>query len=70
VKRGSSEGQSKLIAYSKWLGTLAPTILLGIVGYDFLGGPSQFILVIGILISLIDLTYIVMLSGVQARERH
>lgn len=69
VKRSGSEGQSRLIAYSKWLGTLAPTILLGVVGYDFMGGPSQFILVIGVMISLIDIAYIVMLSGVMARER-
>src|SRR5688500_15022668 len=31
AKRGRREGQSVLIAVSKWIGTLAPTILLGVV---------------------------------------
>lgn len=70
VQRGSSAGQSKLIAYSKFLGTLATSVLLGIIGYDFLGGPSLFILTIGGMIALVDLAYIILLSGVQARERH
>jgi len=31
VSRGSTKGQSLSIAISKWIGTLTPTILLGII---------------------------------------
>ena len=54
-KRGSLEGQSILLAVSKWLGTLAPTILMGILTYNAL------VLVCGIFCSLFDLLYIGML---------
>jgi hypothetical protein len=30
VQRGTSEGQTMLIAVSKWIGTAAPTVLMGI----------------------------------------
>jgi hypothetical protein len=32
VQRGSSEGQTMLIAVSKWIGFLAPTIFIGVIG--------------------------------------
>lgn len=32
ARRGSREGQSLTIAISKWIGTLAPTILYGAIG--------------------------------------
>lgn len=61
VKRGSSEGQSLYIAVNKWIGTLAPTILFGIVGDGGFPKGSFLILVLGIFCSIFDLTYIWML---------
>jgi hypothetical protein len=52
VARRGSRGQTLLIAFAKWIGTLAPTILLGAIG------SSGFILGIGILCSVFDLVYI------------
>jgi hypothetical protein len=52
VARRGGRGQTLLIAISKWIGTLAPTILLGVIG------NSPFILGIGLLCSVFDLTYI------------
>lgn len=60
-KRQSSEGQSMLIAVSKCLGTVAPTILFGYIGIQRLGGPNDFILGMGILILFFDLAYIFLL---------
>lgn len=54
-KRGSLEGQSVLLAVAKWLGTLAPTILMGVITYDAL------VLACGIFCSVFDLIYIGML---------
>lgn len=62
-KRQSSKGQSMLIAVAKCLGTIAPTILFGIVGLDLMGGQNKFILGIGIVILFFDLIYIFMLRG-------
>jgi hypothetical protein len=62
VRRGGSEGQSMTIAVSKWLGTLAPTILVGVLGGLGLKSPNRFILVTGLLCSLFDLIYIAMLA--------
>jgi hypothetical protein len=58
VKRGGSEGQSLYIAVSKWLGTLAPTILFGIVGDGGFPRGSLLILVLGIFCSVFDLIYV------------
>ena len=52
AKRGSMKGQSILLAVSKWIGTLAPTILFGIVHFNL------FVLVCGIFCSVFDLIYI------------
>lgn len=52
VARRSLRGQSMLIAVAKWIGTLAPTITFGILE------NSLFILGIGALCSVFDLTYI------------
>lgn len=49
-------GQNMTIAVAKWLGTLAPTILMGLIGGRF------FSLVVGILCSVFDLIYIYLLS--------
>ena len=66
VRRGSREGQSFLIAINKWLGTLAPTILFGVIGSGTFHGPSFLVLVLGLLCSLFDLIYIYLLG--RARE--
>jgi hypothetical protein len=69
VRRDSSKGQSLVIAVSKWLGTLAPTILFGILGTDVFHGMNRFILVTGALCSVFDLTYIAMLARVNSIEK-
>ncbi len=58
VQRSGGEGQSLYIAASKWLGTLAPTILFGIVGDGGFPKGSLLILVLGIFCSVFDLIYI------------
>jgi hypothetical protein len=55
VARRGPRGQTLLIAIAKWIGTLAPTILLG-----FIPG-SLFIIGIGLLCSVFDLAYIALL---------
>ena len=52
VARRGTRGQSMVIAIAKWLGTLAPTILIGVLG------NLPFILWIGLLCSVFDLIYI------------
>jgi len=52
VARRGLRGQSLTIAIAKWLGTLAPTILIGALG------NSPFILGIGIMCSVFDVAYI------------
>ncbi len=69
VNRGSREGQSLTIAVGKWLGTLAPTILFGLVGAHGFSGPNRLILVTGLFCSLFDLLYIGMLVRVKALEK-
>src|SRR6267143_7296270 len=61
VKRGGSEGQSLYIAVGKWVGTLAPTILFGIVGDGGFPRGSLLILVLGIFCSVFDVIYVWML---------
>ena len=61
VRRGGSEGQSLYIAVNKWVGTLAPTILFGIVGDGGFPQGSLLILVLGIFCSVFDLIYVWML---------
>jgi len=55
VARRGTRGQSMVIAVAKWLGTLAPTILIGVLG------NLPFIIGIGLLCSVFDLIYIGML---------
>jgi hypothetical protein len=52
VARRGPRGQTLLIATAKWIGTLAPTILFGFVE------DSLFIIGIGLLCSVFDLSYI------------
>lgn len=67
--RRSLRGQSLVIAVAKWIGTLAPTITFGVLE------NSPFILGIGALCSVFDLTYIGLLlwagrnPGALARRR-
>uniref|UniRef100_A0AAU2JS98 Uncharacterized protein n=1 Tax=Streptomyces sp. NBC_00049 TaxID=2903617 RepID=A0AAU2JS98_9ACTN len=59
--RQGPRGQSLTIAVAKWLGTLAPTVLFGVIE------DAPFILGLGILCSVFDLAYIGLL--LQARGR-
>lgn len=56
AKRGNMKGQSLVLAYAKWIGTLAPTILFGILDY------SLFILICGVFCSVFDILYIYLLT--------
>lgn len=54
-KRRSMQGQSVLLAVAKWIGTLAPTVLMGIINYNAM------VLVCGIFCSVFDIIYIYLL---------
>lgn len=62
MQRGSSDGQTLLIAISKCIGTLAPTIFMGVLGINGYMEASRFVLVIGGLILVFDLVYIWLLA--------
>ena len=62
VQRGNREGQSLNIAINKWIGTLAPTILFGIIGDGGFPRGSFLILVAGLGCSVFDLIYIWLLA--------
>lgn len=68
VRRGNREGQSLLIAINKWIGTLAPTILYGLIGEGGFPRGSFLILVSGGLCSVFDLIYISILIKVKDRR--
>lgn len=68
ARRGSREGQSLLIAISKWIGTLAPTILFGVIGQGGFPHGSFLILTVGLLCSVFDVIYIWLL--VKAEPAH
>ena len=55
VARRGARGQSLTLGLAKWIGTLAPTLLFGVIQ------SSRFILGIGILCSVFDLAYIALL---------
>lgn len=57
-KRKNLLGQTLLIAYTKCLGTLAITILVGIIGINSLGGKISSITYIGGLTFIVDVWYI------------
>lgn len=69
VQRNGSEGQSLTIAISKWIGTMAPTLLFGYIGSNSMGGPNALMLGIGVIIAVLDLTYIIMLVKVKMMEK-
>ncbi len=60
VARRGTRGQSMLIAVAKWIGTLAPTISIGVYEH------SPFIFGIGILCGVFDLVYVGLLRNAQA----
>lgn len=68
VRRGSREGQSLTIAVGKWLGTLAPTVLFGIIGDSGFPNGSFLIVVVGMLCSVFDLIYIGLLLKTKPVE--
>ena len=61
--RASSHGQSMVIAVSKCLGTLTPTIIGAMEG-------NLFIIVTGILCFIFDVIYIICLRNVSRSEKH
>ena len=63
-KRGSSEGQTMMIAVAKWIGTLAPTIQQGLV-QSF----NIYVLLTGLLCSVWDIIYIVLLKRQIEKEK-
>ena len=62
IKRGNTEGQSLALAIAKWIGTLAPTILMGVINY------SPLVLVCGIFCTIFDVIYIILLSKYKNRN--
>lgn len=54
--RNSKKEQSMVIAVAKWLGTLAPSILMGVVQ-----GINVYVITCGILCSIFDILYIILL---------
>lgn len=67
VQRNSREGQSLLIAASKCIGTLAPTIFMGILGIKGYMAPNSLVLVIGGLIFFFDLLYFFLLLKTRSK---
>jgi len=68
MNRRSSKGQTMIIAVMKWIGTLAPTILFGIIGIEKNVRPNQLVLVLGILIFIFDVLYIFLLRNMKQKE--
>lgn len=63
VKRGNTKGQSVLLAVAKWIGTLAPTITMGIMSTNYI------VLACGLLCTVYDLIYIALLSRAKKSEK-
>lgn len=64
VRRKSIKGQSLLLAVSKWIGTLAPTILFGILSQNYI------VLICGIFCTVFDLIYIYILILVKNKQHN
>ena len=69
VQRQSSEGQTMLIAVSKFLGSLAPTISMGFLRSGPLTEPNKFVMGIGLLMAFFDVLYIWLLARQKWAER-
>ncbi|MFR7475825.1 hypothetical protein [Frisingicoccus sp.] len=63
VKRNGDFGQSLLLAVAKWIGTLAPTIFMGVINYN------PVVLVCGIFCTVFDVIYIVLLFNERKKKR-
>lgn len=63
VKRGNTKGQSMLLAIAKWIGTLAPTITMGIMSTNYV------VLACGLMCTVYDLIYIVLLYRARKSEK-
>ena len=59
ITRNDLKGQNLIIGINKWIGTLAPTILYGVI-YQY-----KLILVLGLFCSLFDLLYIYFLNHIK-----
>jgi len=59
VSRNNLKGQNLTIGIYKWIGTLAPTILYGVI-YD-----CKLILILGLFCSLFDILYIYFLNNIK-----
>lgn len=62
--RGNTRGQSVLMAVAKWIGTLAPAILMGV-----LRGFNIYIILMGVVCSVFDIIYIMVLNNWKKAER-
>ena len=61
--RGNTKGQTMTVAVAKWLGTLAPAILMGV-----LQSFNMYIVLTDIVCSVFDIIYIVQLSRFKKQE--
>lgn len=61
-KRNSLEGQSLLLAIAKWIGTLAPTLIMGVMTFNIV------VLICGIFCSIFDLIYIYLIATHNKRN--
>lgn len=59
VSRSDLKGQNLIIGINKWIGTLSPTILYGVI-YEY-----KLILILGIFCSLFDILYIYFLNQIK-----
>lgn len=62
-KRKTSKGQSLLLAVAKWIGTLAPTITMGILSTNYV------VLACGLLCSVYDIIYVILLNNKIKEEK-
>jgi hypothetical protein len=69
ARRKRRKAQSMIIAFAKLTGSLAPTILYGVVGTELFHGPNYLLLTIGILSCLFDMIYIALLSEAKPYEK-
>lgn len=63
--RTSTAGQSVLMAFSKWIGTLAPTLLMGV-----LTDINSYIIICGVICSVFDIIYIIFLVKMKRLEKN
>lgn len=64
-QRKTTEGQTLLMAVAKWVGTLAPTVLMGLIQ-----GFNSYILICGAICTIFDLLYIFFLKKMKKEEHY